>query len=68
MPSTRRVITFRPDDAEEQMLEELVGQTGLSAARVLGMGLRLLARQGETALVTPSTKPTGRPRKKEEAK
>ena len=45
------------------MLEELVGQTGLSAARVLGMGLRLLARQGETALVTPPTKPTGRLRK-----
>ncbi len=49
MPSDRKVITFRPDEAETQMVRRLAHKHGLSMARVIGVAIRQMAERKTSA-------------------
>jgi hypothetical protein len=54
MPSDRRVIAFRPDEAEEAILQALVKKTGLPMARILAIALREKAEH-DGVVIAPTT-------------
>lgn len=52
MPSTRAIVTYRPDTDEERLIGLLSRKTGLNKSRLLGLALRQMAeREGVTGAV-----------------
>jgi hypothetical protein len=45
MPSTRAIVTYRPDTDEERLIALLSHKTGLNKSRLLGLALRQMAER-----------------------
>lgn len=55
MPSDRRVVAFRPDEAEEAILQALAKKTGLPMARIIGIALREKAENDGLTVAATAT-------------
>lgn len=53
MPSTRAIVTYRPDTDEERLIALLSRKTGLNKSRLLGLALRQMAEREGVADAPP---------------